>query len=60
MSAFRQAAKDAGFSEEQARFLDTLLSKPGHHHDIEEVDGLEEELAALEGDEDEDDEDEED
>ena len=56
MSDFSKQAQKAGFTKEQADFLDTMLAKFPHMHDIDDIEGLEE---ALEGDgeEDEDDDD---
>ena len=48
MSYFVKAAIAAGFSEQQADFMDKALAKFPHEHDMEDVRGLEE---ALEGEE---------
>ena len=54
MSVFTEAAKRAGFTAEQAKFMEEFVALSGHHHDIEEVDGLEEALGEVEEEEDED------
>jgi hypothetical protein len=56
---FVEAAIEAGFTHEQADFLDQWLAKFPHSHDVSEIDGLEdaieegieEELAEGEGEE---------
>lgn len=57
MSDFTRRAIQAGFSQEQAAFLDTMLAKFPHGHEIEEVEGLEERLEEIEEGEDGDEED---
>ena len=47
MSAFKDAAKAAGFTDQQIAFLSEFLAPTGHHHEIEEVDGLEEALGEV-------------
>jgi len=44
MSAFTKQAVAAGFSQQQADFLDTMLAKFPHMHDMEDIEGLEEAL----------------
>jgi hypothetical protein len=46
MSAFTKQAVAAGFSQQQADFMDSMLAKFPHSHEIDEIEGLEE---ALEG-----------
>jgi hypothetical protein len=55
MSAFTKQATAAGFSQQQADFMDSMLAKFPHTHEIEEIEGLEE---ALESEDDGDDDDE--
>ncbi len=51
MSEFVKLALAAGFTKAQAEFMKEYLSEPGHTHEIEDVEGLEEALA-LEDDDD--------
>lgn len=44
MSAFTKQAIVAGFSQQQADFLDTMLAKFPHEHDMADIEGLEEAL----------------
>lgn len=53
---FTTAAQAAGFSEAQAELLLETFAQQGHHHDIDEVDGLEDALEDADDDEDEDEE----
>jgi hypothetical protein len=41
-------AIEAGFTEEQADFIAERLAVVGHKHEIEDIDGLEEELEGEE------------
>ncbi len=54
MSAFTKQAIAAGFSQQQADFMDSMLAKFPHIHDMEDIEGLEE---ALESDDDDSDDD---
>lgn len=45
---FIEAALDAGFDEDQAQFMWEWLARIGHHHDIEDVDGLDDALGDVE------------
>jgi hypothetical protein len=49
-SDFKRKALKAGFTEEQADFLDQNVAEFPHTHEISEIDGLEEELAGSEDD----------
>lgn len=44
MSAFYDDATEAGFTPDQARFLDECLAKHPHTHDVDDIVGLEEAL----------------
>ena len=59
MSDFSRRAIQAGFSQEQAAFLDTMLAKFPHTHEADEITDLDEVIADavehLEEDDDEDD-----
>lgn len=50
MNAFVKAAVAAGFSEAQADFMDEWLAGANHHHEIEDIEGLEEALGEDEED----------
>jgi hypothetical protein len=52
MSAFTKQAVAVGFSQDQADFLDKMLAKFPHEHDIGDVEGLHDRLEDLEGEED--------
>ena len=52
MSAFTKQAVAAGFSQQMADFLDTMVAKFPHTHDVEDIEGLDE---LLEGGDDDDD-----
>lgn len=43
----RQRLEQAGFSDEQIEALMDAFTVHHHHHDMDEVDGLEEELSEL-------------
>jgi hypothetical protein len=51
MSRFIDDAIEAGFSMEQAKFMDECIAKYPHTHDIDEIEGLEEALESVEGEE---------
>jgi len=53
-NTFIRAEMAAGFSQEQAEFMDEALAKHPHTHDIEDIGDLEERLEDIEsgGDED--------
>lgn len=55
MSVIEQA-KRVGFTEEQAKWIESHFARKGHHHEIEEIDGLEEALAEGEEEDEEDEE----
>lgn len=55
MSDFLEDAIEAGFSREQAEFLDERLAKYPHSHTVEEIDGLEDALEDIEEEEEEED-----
>ncbi len=44
-SEFYKEALEAGFTEQQARWLDANVAEEGHIHVIDDVEGLEEALA---------------
>ena len=45
---FITAAIKAGFTESQARFMEAFLAKHPHQHEIDDIEGLSEELEGLE------------
>ena len=53
MSAFKRQAMAAGFSQEQADFMDSMLAKFPHTHDMEDIEGLEEALESTDYDDEE-------
>ena len=55
MSAFTKQAVAAGFSQQQADFMDSMLAKFPHMHEIEDIEGLEEALESEDDDSDDDD-----
>lgn len=55
MSAFTKQAIAAGFSQAQADFMDSMLAKFPHGHDMDEIEGLEEALEGEDGDDSDDD-----
>lgn len=40
--------EDAGFTEEQIAALERVFAQRGHSHEIDDINGLEDELACLE------------
>lgn len=58
MNEFVKRALAAGFTPTQAQFMRSYLSKPGHTHQIDDVEGLEEALELQEEELEEDEEDE--
>jgi hypothetical protein len=58
MNEFVEAAIEAGFTQEQAEFMEQWLARFPHNHDVSEIDGVDELVdekvdEALEGGEDE-------
>lgn len=51
--SFIDDAMEAGFSQSQAEFMDEMLAKYPHNHDMTEVDGLIQALDDIEGEEEE-------
>ena len=48
-SKFVSEAMFVGFSQDMAEWLEEKMAKVGHTHEIEDIVGLEEELADIEG-----------
>ena len=48
---FVNLATGAGFTEDQAEFMHNYMAQVHHHHDIDEVDGLEDALDDMGSDE---------